>query len=79
MSRMVNFYNNAVYYNLHTYTQGSYDPESQAKLESAAFRLELKYPPVEPSRSFEEAFDTLIVTNETFVGFCHDTPEGSGG
>lgn len=73
--RMMNLYNNAVYYWQHAYSQGSLGPEELQEVESESFRLVLTYTS-EESESFETLFDTIVVTNEHFVGICHDIPFG---
>lgn len=75
--RMLNFYNNAVYHCRHAYSQGSLDPESLQEVESESFRLVLTYAPQEGD-SWGTLYDTIIVTNESFVGICHDIPYGDG-
>lgn len=74
--QLINFYNNALYYDLHAYTQGSYDMEDQAEFKSTPFRLELHYSPdVESGKAI---FDPIIVTNRNFVRFMENSsPDGS--
>lgn len=73
---MLNFYNNAVYHGRHAYSTGSLNPEALQEVESDSYRLVLTYTP--EGDSWEALYDTIIVTNEKFVGICHDIPYGDG-
>lgn len=75
--RMINFYNNSIYHCQHSYTTGSLDPQGLEKVENAEYRLVLTYTPFE-SEIFDSHFDTIIVTNERFVGISYDIPFGEG-
>lgn len=70
--RMVNFYNNAVYYSQYSYSQGTIDNEHIEEAENESYRLEIQYTP--GKLGGKNISDTIIVTNELFVPICHEIP-----
>lgn len=76
---LINLYNNAVYHNQYTYTQGLFSIEDLEEIVfSEEFKLELTYTPYRdesvttPRRN--TIYDTIIVTNKEFVLIAHDLP-----
>ena len=76
---LINLYNNAVYHDQYSYTQGLLNIEYlEEKVFSEEFRLELTYTPYRdesvttPRRNTQ--YDTIIVTNKCFVIIAHDLP-----
>ncbi len=74
--RMINFYNNARHHWQCSYTTGSLNPKGLEEVEQAEYRLVLTYTPFE-SEIFDSHFDTMIVTNDWFVGISYDIPYGN--
>lgn len=79
--KIINFFNNCVYYSKCSYTQGLYPLDTLEKnITSAEFRLELTYTPYgdkEPSPygSCTTMCDTIIITNShSFTLIAHDLP-----
>ena len=82
--KLINFFNNCVYYSKCAYTQGLLPLESIEKVTDANFRMELKYTPYGeiapgPYETCTTMCDTIVITNE-FTLLAHDLPgyEGQG-
>lgn len=82
--RILNFYNNSVYYNNYAYTQGLLDKDLlEEKVFSEDARLVLTFTPNKDSSfSYDtniEAYDTIVVTNgQQFVLLGHELPGYEG-
>ena len=61
---LINLYNNSIYYSQYSYTQGLFDIHEIEEFEKEPFRLELIY-------DSTARYDTIIVTNGTFVAISH--------
>ena len=79
--RLVNFFNNALYYGKCYYRQSFYSQEELKDVIHREFRLELKYEPrgekrPGPYENQPTLFDTIIVTDcpDDFVLINHDYP-----
>ncbi len=70
--RMMNFYHNAVYYSQYSYSQGYLDNERIEEAETESYRLEIKYTPEKLGGT--PIFDTIIVTNLSFIPIRYDIP-----
>lgn len=80
---LINLYNNVVYHDKYSYTQGLLGIEYlEEKVLNEEFRLELTYTPyidesvTTPIRN--TIYDTIIVTNKEFVLIAHDLPGYKG-
>ena len=71
--RLLNFYNNSVYYRNHSYTQGSYNSE-YPYANTYEYRLMLTYAPIHSS--MEDSFDKQIVYGSAFIGVRSNIPFG---
>ena len=79
--KLINFFNNSVYYDNYAYSQGLLNLEGIEKVENKDFRLELTYTPSYPKGAAYGStmrFDTIIVTNEYFTLMAHDLPGYEG-
>lgn len=74
--KLMNFYNNMVYNEVYSYTQGSFPPKEYNGLASSDFRLELTYTPNWDDASFETTFDKMLIVDNAFVGVRSETPFG---
>ena len=69
--QLINFYNNAVYFNQYAYTQGVLKPEDlDLTIHQESFKLVLTYTP--HGNSFPTLYDTIVVTNTGFFAICYD-------
>lgn len=76
--RLINFYNNSVYYDQYSYTQGLLSIDYlEAKVLNEDFRLVLTFIAKNNSTSVSydtniQAYDTIVITNQWFVLIGHD-------
>ena len=83
--QLINFYNNSVYHNQYSYTQGLLNLKYlEENVENNNFRLELKYTPYTdtstvPYDTTITLSDTIVVTNNCgFLIIAHDRPGYEG-
>ncbi len=82
--KLINFYNNSVYYHQYYYTQGLLNIEYLEKeVLNEDFRLVLTFSTNNDSASVSydtniQAYDTIVVTNKWFVLLGHDLPGYEG-
>ncbi len=82
--KLINFYNNSVYYHQYAYTQGLLDIDHLEKeVLKEDFRLVLTFKTKNNSTSSSydtniQAYDTIVVTNKEFVLLDHDLPGYEG-
>lgn len=81
--RLMNFYNNSIYYNQYAYTQGLLTIDYIEKACSEPFRLELTFDTTDrgTQNSYDtniQAYDTFIITNKNFTLLAHDLPGYEG-
>ena len=80
--KLINFFNNCVYYSKCAYTQGLLPLDSIDKASKADFRMELKYEPYGetapgPYEACTTMCDTIVITNN-FTLIAHDLPGYEG-
>ena len=81
--RLMNFYNNSIYYNQYAYTQGLLTIDYIEKACSEPFRLELTFDTTDrgTQNSYDtniQAYDTFIIANKEFTLLAHDLPGYEG-
>jgi hypothetical protein len=74
--KLLNFYNNMVYNEVYSITQGSFSPQDYDEFTASDFRLELTYSPNWTDGSFETTFDKMLIVENFFLGVRSDTPFG---
>ena len=81
--KLMNLYNNSVYYDQYAYTQGLLDVDDIEEVLTEDFRLELtfshnKNASIDKYDTNIQAYDTFVITNEWFVLLGHDLPGYEG-
>ena len=72
--KLMNFYHNAVYNQVYSYSQGAYTQAEYDEAMSIEPRLELTYDPIWSDGCFETTFDKMVVYDGYFMGVRTDTP-----
>ncbi len=71
--RLMNFYNNEIYYGVYSYSQGDFSSAYEQE-KNFDFRLELTFTQNLEDDSFETTFDKIVVYKNFFVGIRSNIP-----